>query len=101
MSGKIKYPMKGAKTPPPSFTPMLRGMLQRKTQNSELGIGHDSAVPKIVHVVLRSPGQPLDPATRAFMEPRFGHEFSGVRLQFPSPNGFGGLKVSRASDPAQ
>jgi len=30
--------------------------------------------------VLNSPGQPLDPDTRAFFEPRFGHDFSGVRL---------------------
>ena len=37
-------------------------------------------VPLIVHDVLRSPGQPLDPATRAFMEPRFGHDFSKVRV---------------------
>jgi hypothetical protein len=36
--------------------------------------------PPIVHEVLRSPGQPLDAATRAFMEPRFGHDFSGVRV---------------------
>ena len=40
--------------------------------------GH--GVPPIVHEVLRSPGQPLDVATRAFMEPRFGHDFSGVRV---------------------
>jgi hypothetical protein len=33
-----------------------------------------------VHEVLGSPGQPLDPATRAFMEPRFGHDFSKVRV---------------------
>ena len=39
---------------------------------------HD--VPPIVHEVLRSPGQPLDAATRAFMEPRFGHDFSRVRV---------------------
>jgi hypothetical protein len=37
-------------------------------------------VPPIVHEVLRSPGQPLDSATRAFMEPRFGHDFSHVRV---------------------
>ncbi len=37
-------------------------------------------VPPIVHEVLRSPGQPLDAVTRAFMEPRFGHDFSGVRV---------------------
>ena len=36
--------------------------------------------PPIVHEVLRSPGQPLHPATRAFMEPRFGHDFSQVRV---------------------
>ena len=36
--------------------------------------------PPIVHEVLRSPGQPLDAATRAFMEPRFGHDFSKVRV---------------------
>jgi hypothetical protein len=38
------------------------------------------AVPPIVHDVLRSPGQPLDSATRAHMEPRFGHDFSKVRV---------------------
>ncbi len=38
------------------------------------------AAPPIVHEALRSPGQPLDPATRAFMEPRFGHNFSAVRV---------------------
>jgi uncharacterized protein DUF4157 len=37
-------------------------------------------VPPLVHEVLRAPGQPLDTATRAFMEPRFGHDFSGVRV---------------------
>ena len=36
--------------------------------------------PPIVHEVLASPGQPLDKATRAFMEPRFGHDFSQVRV---------------------
>ena len=36
--------------------------------------------PPIVQEVLRSPGQPLDPATRAFMEPRFGNDFSRVRV---------------------
>jgi Domain of unknown function (DUF4157) len=41
---------------------------------------HTPAVPSIVHDVLRSPGVPLDAATRAFMEPRFGHDFSGVRV---------------------
>jgi hypothetical protein len=38
------------------------------------------AVPPIVHEVLRSPGRPLDAATRAFMEPRFGHDFGAIRV---------------------
>ena len=36
--------------------------------------------PGIVHEVLRSPGQALDAPTRAFFEPRFGHDFSKVRV---------------------
>jgi len=36
--------------------------------------------PPLVHEVLRSPGQPLDQSTRAFMEPRFDRDFSGVRV---------------------
>lgn len=35
--------------------------------------------PPIVQEVLRASGQPLDDATRAFMEPRFGSDFSQVR----------------------
>ena len=54
--------------------------LQRATQNSELKTHDSLSVPSIVHEVLRSPGQPLDSATRAFFEPRFGHDFSSVRL---------------------
>lgn len=37
-------------------------------------------MPPIVREVLASPGQSLDLATRAFMEPRFGHDFSQVRI---------------------
>ena len=48
-------------------------------------------VPPIVHEVLRSPGQPLDVETRAFMEPRFGRDFSNVRIH----------SDSRAADSAQ
>ncbi len=39
-----------------------------------------TGAPPLVHEVLRSPGQPLDAATRAVMEPRFGHDFSKVRV---------------------
>jgi len=39
-----------------------------------------ATAPPIVNDVLSSSGQPLDSATRAFMEPRFGYDFSSVRI---------------------
>jgi hypothetical protein len=36
--------------------------------------------PAIAHDVLRAPGRPLDPAARAFFEPRFGNDFADVRV---------------------
>ncbi|HEX5707206.1 MAG TPA: DUF4157 domain-containing protein, partial [Pyrinomonadaceae bacterium] len=36
--------------------------------------------PPAVHEVLRSSGEPLDAATRGFMESRFGQDFGGVRV---------------------
>lgn len=41
---------------------------------------HDISLPPIVNEVLRSPGQPLDSSAREYMEPRFGHDFSNVRV---------------------
>jgi Domain of unknown function (DUF4157) len=49
-------------------------------QRFSTGHAEPFAIPSIVHDVLRSPGRPLDAETRAFFEPRFGHEFSQVRL---------------------
>ena len=86
-----------AQTPTkPTSTPILGGILQRCTATTECsdcrkrreGILQRAAVndspvhevPPIVHEVLSSPGQPLDAQTRAYMEPRFGHDFSGVRV---------------------
>jgi outer membrane protein OmpA-like peptidoglycan-associated protein len=54
--------------------------LQRKIQNAKLGTHNDFSLPPIVHEVLHSPGQPLDATTRAFIQPRFGLDFSQVRL---------------------
>jgi Domain of unknown function (DUF4157) len=39
-----------------------------------------AGAPPIVHQVLRSSGQSLAPSTRSFMESRFGHDFSRVRV---------------------
>ena len=41
---------------------------------------HSASVPPVVHEVLRSTGASLDAATQDFMEPRFGHDFSRVRV---------------------
>jgi murein DD-endopeptidase MepM/ murein hydrolase activator NlpD len=43
-----------------------------------------SEAPPIVHEVLRAPGHPLEASTRSFMEPRFGHDFSAVRVHADS-----------------
>jgi hypothetical protein len=50
--------------------------LQRSPQTQ----GATSAVPSIVHETLNDTGQPLDQPTCAFMESRFGHDFSQVRV---------------------
>src|SRR5207247_4269822 len=53
---------------------------QKPLQRASTNAAPVNAVPPIVYDVLRSPGQPLDASTRAFMEPRFGHDFSQVRV---------------------
>lgn len=79
-----------------TITPITSGVLQRQCacgqhtsaggeceeckQKREGTLQRAAINPARVHEVLRSPGQPLDAATRAFMEPRFGHDFSGVRV---------------------
>jgi Domain of unknown function (DUF4157) len=87
---------------PPAMTPVMNGMLQRKCacggtpgpkgeckecskkrlelQRKASNQQEPSEVPPIVHEVMLSSGQPLDKATRNFFEPRFGHDFSGVRV---------------------
>jgi hypothetical protein len=55
-----------------------------QTRRVEPGDSRLTAVPPIVHEVLRSAGQSLDSATRAFVEPRFGHDFSQVRVHTDS-----------------
>jgi hypothetical protein len=51
-----------------------------QTKPVHAGSGGEIAAPPIVQEVLASPGQPLDPATRTFMDSRFGHDFSHVRV---------------------
>ncbi len=53
-------------------------------QRKETGGGGPATAPPIVHEVLGSPGHPLDREVRSFMEPRFGHDFSKVRVHTDS-----------------
>jgi len=101
---------KASKGDAPSFAAASRGQLQRKcacgqhtsggaecedckkknessVQRRASPANEPAAVPPIVHEVLRSPGQPLDPGTRAFFEPRFGQDFSQVRTHTDSQAG--------------
>jgi Domain of unknown function (DUF4157) len=52
---------------------------QTTVQRKESAAAQPTA-PASVYQALNSPGQPLDPATLAFMEPRFGSDFSQVRI---------------------
>lgn len=58
------------------------GQEHERFQTKRIGssdLGHATA-PASVHEVLRSSGRTLDPAPRGFMESRFGHDFSQVRV---------------------
>lgn len=58
--------------------PHLRHVVSRKpVQANYQG---EPAVPPIVREVLDTPGHPLNPATRRFMESRFAYDFSRVRV---------------------
>jgi len=54
--------------------------LRLSRYSSSTSVQSSPEVPPVVDEVLASPGQPLDPGTRAFMEPRFGRDFSKVRV---------------------
>jgi uncharacterized protein DUF4157 len=92
----------------PSFAPTASGLLQRacacgrhtatsggeceECRKKHQGVLQRAAVnrapvqevPPIVYEVLGSPGRTLDVQTRQFMEPRFGHDFSNVRVHTDS-----------------
>jgi hypothetical protein len=61
----------------PASNPANAGLLLQNKPNSR---NASPNVSPIVDEVLRSSGQPLDATTRAYMEPRFGHDFSRVRV---------------------
>jgi Domain of unknown function (DUF4157) len=54
---------------------------EHRIQRKENSAG-PTVAPSTVHDALNSPGQPLETETRAFFEPRFGHDFSQTRLHY-------------------
>ncbi len=83
-----------------AFQPLSHGVLQRKCSCGGSGAGVDDqcencrahalqrkavgsaplAVPASVHQTIGAAGRPLDADTRGFLEPRFHHDFSRVRV---------------------
>lgn len=61
----------------PSFT---HGATTPKRDATRGAVQHKPELPPIVGDVLQAGGQLLDAATRALMEPRFGHDFSRVKV---------------------
>ncbi len=51
-----------------------------QVQRYSPGDAGQASAPPLVNNVLAAPGQPLDPAARTLFEPRFGHDFSRVRV---------------------
>ncbi len=99
MNTRVQIPEKPTTAPPQRPSPVPFGTLQRDCSCGGSGGGCEeckkkketlqrharennrpAAIPPIVSEVLRSPGQSLDANTRAFFEPRFGHDFSNVRV---------------------
>src|SRR5215471_1677094 len=101
MTARLQTQVKDS--PPSSVTPVLNGLRRRRCacggapdlsgecdtcRSKRLSMARHasteqarlSEVPSVVHDVLRSPGQPLDSKTLSFMKPRFGFDFSQVRV---------------------
>lgn len=81
MNTRSRIQVKTLSTPKPSLTPVALGLLQRRSTSQ----GEPATAAPIVHEVLCSPGQPLNPATRAFFGPRFGRDLRQVQVQAPFP----------------
>ncbi len=65
----------------PTASPAGRTHFTRRARASE---EPTAGVPESVPGIVRGGGSPLDPATRGFMERRFGHDFSRIRIHADS-----------------
>lgn len=60
--------------------PLRPAPLPLRGDRSPAGAESQAEAPPLVKEALRSPGEPLGAAARAFFEPRLGHDFSHVRV---------------------
>jgi hypothetical protein len=75
--------MPDPRQPTPLQSPVCRECVQAQPLQAHRFPDRDGAhrlAPPIVHHTLQSQGQPLDPTTREWMERRFVHDFSQVRV---------------------
>jgi hypothetical protein len=75
----VKMPGTGARTRGQYFS--AKPVIQRRMADAG---GVVETVPPEIEDSMRSPGQPLDKAALDYMEPRFGYDFSGVRVHLDS-----------------
>jgi hypothetical protein len=71
---RMPAPAPGSPVTQTARTPLV----QRHTPTTPSASADDA--PPLVHEVLASAGEPLDTTTRAYFEPRFGHDFGDVRV---------------------
>ena len=64
----------------PEYQEEYNSHLHLQTTRGHSDVRGEAEVLPIVHEAIRSPGQALNTGTRNFMEPRFGHDFSQVRV---------------------
>ncbi len=76
---KIKDPLKPVTLPGPIVPEHKKEEEPLMRKEAQSGRAPE-VIPLSVNQALRSPGQPLDSATLSFMDSRFGHDFSEVRV---------------------
>jgi len=74
---QMKTPIPGDAGAVPKSQVRAQSKVQRKISRTQGGGAHD---PSVISEVAGSNGQALNRTTRRFMEPRFGHDFSAVRI---------------------
>lgn len=70
-------------------------------QRSAVRRAQVDAIPPIVYDVLRGAGEPLDRATRSFMEPRFGYDLTTVPSRGVARSASDGLTLGSSHDPSE